>query len=86
MLDMNGLRTGPVSSRVKVLLQLLAGADPACPSPLDRKDLPSLKEMSQLMDITRETICRELKALFARIPPMGPSSGINRLGSCALAT
>ncbi len=31
---------------------------------LNRKDLPTLREMSHIIDIADETICRELKAFF----------------------
>ena len=67
MHDMSKLRTGSVASRLKHLVQMLAESKNGNREKLDRKDLPTLREMSQIMDIAGETICRELKALF---PPV----------------
>lgn len=64
MHDMSKLRTGSVASRLKHLVQMLAKSKDGKRRKLDRMDLPTLREMSQIMDITGETICRELKALF----------------------
>ena len=64
MHDMSKLRTGSVASRLKHLVQMLAKSKDGKRGKLDRKDLPTLREMSQIMDIAGETICRELKSLF----------------------
>lgn len=64
MHDMSKLRTGSVASRLKYLVQMLAKCMDDKRHKLDRKDLPTLREMSKIMDSAGETICRELKALF----------------------
>ncbi|MEY4100754.1 MAG: hypothetical protein RL300_1925 [Pseudomonadota bacterium] len=64
MHDMSKLRTGSVASRLEHLVLMLAKCKDGKRHELDRKDLPSLREMSQIMDIACGTICRELKALF----------------------
>jgi CRP-like cAMP-binding protein len=64
MHDMTKLRTGSVASRLKHLVQMLAKSKDGKRKKLDRKDLPTLREMSHIMDIAGETICRELKSLF----------------------
>ena len=66
MQDMSILRTGSVASRLEHLIQMLARGQDGHRHKLDRKDLPTLREMSQIMDIARATICRELKAIFPR--------------------
>ena len=79
MHDMSKLRTGSVASRLKYLVQMLAKSKDGKREKLDRKDLPTLREMSQIMDIAGETICRELKALFPHAGKANPSkaSAIN---------
>ncbi len=79
MHDVSKLRTGSVASRLKYLVQMLAKSKDGKREKLDRKDLPTLREMSQIMDITGETICRELKALFPQVDKTNPSkaSAIN---------
>lgn len=64
MHDMSKLRTGSVASRLMHLVQMLARGKDGKRHRLNRKDLPTLREMSQIMDIAGETICRQLKALF----------------------
>ena len=73
MHDMSNLRTGSVASRLKYLVQILAKSKDGKRKKLDRKDLPTLREMSQIMDITGETICRELKVLFPQAGKANPS-------------
>ena len=79
MHDMSKLRTGSVASRLKYLVQMLAKSKDGTREKLDRKDLATLREISQIMDITGETICRELKALFPQVDKTNPSkaSAIN---------
>jgi CRP-like cAMP-binding protein len=64
MHDMTKLRTGLVSSRLQYLVQILAQCKVMRGGNLGRKDLPTLRDMSQIMDTAGETICRELKTLF----------------------
>lgn len=73
MHDMSKLRTGSVASRLKHLVHMLAKSKDGNRKKLDRKDLPTLREMSQIMDIAGETICRELKALFPQTGKANPS-------------
>lgn len=73
MHDMSKLRTGSVASRLKYLIQMLAKCKDGKQRKLDRKALPSLRDMSQIMDIADETICRELKTLFAQPGKADPS-------------
>ena len=77
MHDMSKLRTGSVASRLKHLVQMLAKSKDGKRRKLDRKDLPTLREMSHIMDIAGETICRELKAVFPQ------ASQMNQRQSCA---
>ena len=64
MHDMSKLRTGSVASRLRHFIQMLSkDLEGKCQS-LNRKDLPTLREMSHIIDIADETICRELKAFF----------------------
>lgn len=67
MHDMSKLRTGSVASRLKYLVQMLAKSKDGKRKKLDRKDLPTLREMAQILDIAGETICRELKALLPQV-------------------
>ena len=54
--DMACLRTGSVPERVRHLLAMWAPAETA----LDRATLPRLRDMARIMDVTPETVCREL--------------------------
>lgn len=64
MHDMLLLRTGPVASRLEHLVRMLANSKHDQFKKLNRRDLPPLREMAQIMDATAETICRALKLLF----------------------
>jgi CRP-like cAMP-binding protein len=75
MHDMSRLRTGSVASRIKHLVHLLAKSKDGKLRKLDRKELPTLREMSQIMDIAGETICRELKLLFSDTSEIARSIG-----------
>jgi hypothetical protein len=85
MHDMSKLRTGSVASRLKSLVQMLAECKDDEHHKLDRKDLPTLREMSQIMDITSETICRELKIQFPEVIHTNRSSLTNRNCTFAMA-
>jgi hypothetical protein len=64
MHDMLRLRTGPVASRLEHLVHMLANSKHDQFKKLNRRDLPPLREMAQIMDATVETISRALKFLF----------------------
>ncbi len=85
MHDMSKLRTGSVASRLKHLVQMLAKSKDGSLRMLNRKDLPTLREMSQIMDIAGETICRELKALFPQAGKENPSKALAINDSLPLA-
>lgn len=85
MHDMSKLRTGSVASRLKYLVQMLAKGKDDKRHKLNRKDLPTLREMSQIMDIAGETICRELKALFPQVSPKNRSKAVASNDSFVLA-
>jgi hypothetical protein len=61
--------------RLGHLLALLARASGGTVDALDRKALPALKDMAQLIDATHETVCRELNRLLpARARPHAPAT------------
>ena len=72
MHDMSKLRTGSVASRLKHLVQMLAKSKHGKREKLDRKDLPTLREMAQILDVAAETVCRELNAFL-------PAKSYNRM-------
>lgn len=63
-LDMVKLRTGKVSQRLAYLLHMFSAMQANRKTPLTRKELPSLKYVSQIVDVRIETICRELNSLM----------------------
>ena len=62
--DMMKLRGGPVKDRLAHFLMLLARNEDGTQRELDRNALPVLKDIATILDITTETVCRELKAFF----------------------
>ncbi len=62
--DMMKLRGGPVKDRLAHFLMLLARNEDGTQRELDRSDLPVLKDIAAILDITTETVCRELKAFL----------------------
>ncbi len=68
--DMHRLRTGPIGPRLAHLLTLLGKQADGRVLELDRKALPTLKEMARVIDSTFETVCRELNTLQAQRKPM----------------
>lgn len=62
--DMMALRCGHVRERVAYLLKLLSTSADGQTQPLDRRDLPSLKELAVVLDTASETLCRELNAFL----------------------
>lgn len=68
--DAARLRTGPAQARVTALLMRLGpcqGGGAALP---ERTDLPGLRDMSSLLDLAPETICRELAGIYPRSEPL----------------
>ena len=63
-LDMALLRSGTVVGRLAHLLKLLARRADGTAIPLERKALPPLKDLAQIIDSTPETVCRELNRLL----------------------
>ena len=62
--DMMALRCGHVRDRVAHLLTLLSTQADGKAHTLDRRDLPSLKELAVVLDTASETLCRELNAFL----------------------
>jgi hypothetical protein len=62
--DMLRLRTGPIGQRLAHLLQILGRQADGRMLPLQRKALPTLKEMARVVDASLETVCRELNTLL----------------------
>lgn len=62
--DMHRLRTGPIVQRLAYLLTVLGKQADGRVLPLQRKELPTLKEMARVVDSTFETVCRELNTLL----------------------
>jgi CRP-like cAMP-binding protein len=62
--DMMKLRGGPVKDRLAHFLMLLARNEDGTQRELDRNALPVLKDIAAILDITTETVCRELKAFM----------------------
>jgi len=63
-LDMALMRSGTAPVRLGHLLRLLARAFGVPAGGLERKALPALKDMAQIIDSTHETVCRELPRLL----------------------
>ena len=63
-LDMALMRSGTAPVRLGHLLCLLARGFGVPSGGLDRKALPALKDMAQIIDSTHETVCRELPRLL----------------------
>lgn len=68
--DMHRLRTGPIGQRLAHLLTLLGKQADGRVLELDRKALPTLKEMARVIDSTFETVCRELNTLPVQRKPI----------------
>jgi CRP-like cAMP-binding protein len=77
-LDMALMRSGTAPVRLGHLLGLLTRAFDLPSGGLNRKALPALKDMAQIIDSTPETVCRELTralpALARQTPPPAPSA------------
>lgn len=62
--DMHRLRTGTIVQRLAYLLTVLGKQADGRVLPVQRKELPTLKEMARVVDSTFETVCRELNTLL----------------------
>lgn len=62
--DMLRLRTGPIVQRLAHLLHMLGRQADGRVLPLQRKALPTLKEMARVVDASLETVCRALNTLL----------------------
>lgn len=62
--DMHRLRTGSIVQRLAYLLTVLGKQADGRVLPVQRKELPTLKEMARVVDSTFETVCRELNTLL----------------------
>lgn len=67
-LEMAELRSGPIVDRLQHLLRLLSRANVRRDTPLDRKELPTLRDISQIVNSAPETVCRELNRLVPARP------------------
>ena len=62
--DMHRLRTGSIVQRLSYLLTVLCKQADGLVLTVQRKELPTLKEMARVVDSTFETVCRELNTLL----------------------
>ena len=62
--DMHRLRTGSIVQRLAYLLTVLGKQADGRVLTVQRKELPTLKEMARVIDSTFETVCRELNTLL----------------------
>ncbi len=60
MVEMIQMRTGRLAKRLSLFIQALIEAQPGLQGPIARKELPSLRDMSLILDSAPESICREL--------------------------
>lgn len=77
--DMMRMRTGPVRERLAYFLKLLSQNADGSSRKLDRRDLPTHKEIAAILDVASETVCRELNAFMpAKVykrAPLGEAVG-----------
>lgn len=87
--DMVQLRNGPVSARVGHLIHLLTQSQADAGQSPERKHLPPLREMAQIVDAAPETVCRELKrlapALAKSYRPRTRSTPLDRVAGSPVA-
>ena len=62
--EMHRLRTGSIVQRLAYLLTVLGKQADGLVLTVQRKELPTLKEMARVVDSTFETVCRELNTLL----------------------
>ena len=63
--EMHRLRTGSIVQRLAYLLTVLGKQADGRVLTVQRKELPTLKEMARVVDSTFETVCRELNTLLS---------------------
>ena len=87
-LDMVRLRSGTIQQRLAHLLALLGKDSLGRIHPMLRHQLPPLKDLAQIVDSAKETVCRELNVLLPRHTPSATptkSRWINEPGFSDLA-
>ena len=82
-LDMAQMRLGTAPVRLGHLLRLLARAFGVPVGGLERKALPALKDMAQIIDSTHETVCRELPRLLPARERQTPAPARSAWGGAA---
>lgn len=86
--DMVRLRTGSIRQRLAYFLKLYANARSTRSDELDRRDLPALKFLAEIVDSRVETVCRELNALLpgqgARSKPTADQRAAKRPTTAAM--
>ena len=70
-MDMVRLRSGSIQQRLAHLLALLGQGVDGHVRVLQRDELPTLREMAQIVDSANETVCRELNVLLPHKPGQG---------------
>ncbi len=63
--EMHRLRTGSIVQRLAYLLTVLGKQADGRVLTVQRKELPTLKELARVVDSTFETVCRELNTLLS---------------------
>lgn len=66
--DMYRLRTGPIGQRLAYLITLLEFRLDGQVVPIQRTELPTLKDIASTIDSTVETVCRDLNVLIPARP------------------
>ncbi len=83
--DMMRMRTGPVRERLAYFLKLLSHNADSSSRKLDRRDLPTHKEIAVILDVASETVCRELNAFMpAKVYKRAPRG--EAVGGLAMAS
>lgn len=65
-LEMMRLRSGPIQQRLAYLLTVLGKDKEGRLRSVQRDELPTLREMAQIVDSALETVCREFNVLLPR--------------------
>lgn len=82
--DMARLRSGTVGARMSHLLRMLALEFDGGERVLQRHELPTLREMAQLIDAKPETVCRELARWFPAREDPRHKTAMERIHNAAL--
>jgi CRP-like cAMP-binding protein len=71
--DMMRMRTGSVRDRLAYFLKLMSQNSDGSTRKLERRELPTQKEIAVILDVASETVCRELNAFMpAKVYKRGP--------------